>query len=84
MGDGTYDKGRNQRIILCTDCFNLSKINYLRTILLDKYKINTRVKSGKRASNTYYRISISGENRKKFQDLVSPFIIPSLLYRIGL
>jgi hypothetical protein len=84
MGDGTFDGGRHQRIIICTDCFNLSEINYLRFILLNKFKISSRVKPGKRQGKMYYRISITGENRKNFQNLVSPFIVSSLLYRIGL
>lgn len=85
MGDGTFDSsGRHQRIIICTDSFNLEEINVLRSILLDKYNISTRIKSGKIGDKVYYRISITGEDKNKFQDLVKPFMVSSLLCRIGL
>lgn len=35
MGDGTFDKGRGQRKILCTDSFSLNEINRFRSILLE-------------------------------------------------
>jgi len=41
MDDATFDKGRNQRIILCTDSFSLNEINRLRSILLKKYTIDS-------------------------------------------
>lgn len=85
MGDGTFDKGRNQRIILCTDCFNLNEVNRLKVALLEKYNISSYIKSSKSGqSKIVHRIAISGKNRKIFQSLVSPYIIPSLFYRIGL
>jgi len=34
MGDGTYDKGKNKRIVLCTDSFTLGEVNILRDILI--------------------------------------------------
>jgi LAGLIDADG DNA endonuclease family len=86
MGDATFDKGRAQRIIICTDSFSLTEVNYLRSILLKKYNINSYVKSVKSniTLKIYYRIVISGNNRRMFQELVSNYIVPSLLYRIGL
>ena len=85
MGDGTYDKGKGQRIILCTDCFSLIEVNRLRSILLKKYTIDSYVKSSKSGKDKIiYRIAISGGNRIKFQKLVCSYIIPSLLYRIGI
>jgi hypothetical protein len=83
MGDGTFDGGRAQRIIICTDSFELSEINRLRFIILNKYNINSYVKSFQNGNNLVHRIVISGENRKRFQLLISPYIVPSLLYRIG-
>ena len=41
MGDGTFDKGKAQCIILCTDCFSLTEVDYLRSILLKKYTIDS-------------------------------------------
>ena len=83
MGDGTFDGGRAQRIIICTDSFELSEVNRLRFIILNKYNINSYVKSFQNGNNLVHRIVISGENRKRFQLLISPYIVPSLLYRIG-
>lgn len=87
MGDGTFDKGRGQRIILCTDCFILNEVNRLRFALLEKYNINSYIKSSKSGQHkVIHRIAISGKNRKRkiFQNLISPYILPSFLYRIGL
>lgn len=83
MGDGTYWK-KSQRIVLCTDCFNLAEVNQLRAILLKKYTIDSSLKSGMNGKNMVHRIVISNENRKIFQKLISPYIIPSMLYKIGL
>lgn len=83
MGDGTFDK-IGKRIILCTDCFNLSEINRLRNILLGKYGIDFYLRSFKNGNNLVHRITISRENRKNFQILISLYIISSLLYKIGL
>jgi LAGLIDADG DNA endonuclease family len=84
MGDGTFDKGRGQRIILCTDSFSLNEVNRLRSILLEKYNINSYVKASKSGQHIFHRIAISGDNRIKYQKLISCYILPSLLYRIGL
>lgn len=83
-GDGTFDKGRGQRIILCTDSFTLNKVNRLISILLEKYNINTYVKSLKSGQIILHSIAISIENRIKYQKLVSCFVLLSLLYSIGL
>jgi len=86
MGDATFDKGRAQLIIICTDFFSLNEVNYLRSILLKKYNISSYVKPVKSSITLkiYYRIVISGKNRITFQELVRNYIVPSLLYRIGL
>lgn len=85
MGDGTFDKGKAQRIILCTDCFSLIEVNRLRSLLLKKYTIDSYIKSSKSGKNKLiHRIAISGNNRLKLQNLVCPYIIPSLLHRIGI
>jgi len=81
MGDGTFDKGKAQRIIICTDCFSLIEVNYLRSILLKKYIIDSYIKRSKSGKDKWiYRIAISGKNRMKFQKLVCPYMIPTLLY----
>jgi len=84
MGDGTFDKGKNQRIVLCTDCFTLDEVNILSSILLEKYNIISRIKSAIYGKYLIHRITMTGENRRKFHELVTPFIILSLKYRIGL
>lgn len=67
MGDGTFDKGKAQRIILCIDCFSLIEVNYLRSILLKKYIIDSYIKRSKSGKDKWInRIAISGKNRIKF------------------
>lgn len=81
MGNDTYEGGKHKRVTLCIDNFKLEEVNLLRNILLKQYDIISRIK---RVRDKQYRITITGENRIKFQDLVDPFIIPSLKYRTGL
>ena len=64
--------------------FNLNEVNRLISILLEKHNINFYVKSSKSGQDIVHCIANSGENRIKYQKLVSCYILPSLLYRIGL
>jgi len=84
MGDATFNKIGGRRIVLCTDCFSLDEVNRLKFALFKKYNIDSYVKSLKNGQHIVHRIAISRENIRKFQELISCYVLPSLLYRIGL
>jgi hypothetical protein len=83
MDDGSFSKSKGQ-IILCTDSY--SKIDVLRliNILLNKFKLSCGLISySKKNKNLYYRIRINKSSMPILNKLVKPFIIPSMLYKLG-
>jgi hypothetical protein len=86
MDDGYWDKSQNT-IILCTDNFNYNEVLLLIEVLEKnlniKSTIKNRIKSNKELC---WRIRISGksENLKILRELVLPYFIPSMMYKLGL
>lgn len=61
--------------VLCTHSFNNDSVKIIRDTLLTKFNITTT----KRKDNSLY---IKSESVKKFNELINPFIIPSMQYKI--
>ena len=86
MGDGYWDKNNNTMII-CTDCFTLEEVSLLVNVLKNKFDLNCsllrRIKSNKEIC---WRIRFSSkfENIEKLKNLVKPYFIPSMLYKLNI
>jgi hypothetical protein len=82
MGDG-YWVGETLKI--CTDNFTKEEILLLIDILNRKFDIKARI--NKRTGdngNIYWRIRISKSSMSKLISITSPFIIPEMIYKLGL
>ena len=80
MDDGC--KKNNYTLILSTDCFSKNSLKKLRKILKDKWNIRTRIKIKRENKKKYERLTIGSYDLVKFVNLIRPYIIPSMLYKI--
>ena len=79
MQDGSYQK--DQGINIATNCFTFDECNFLSTILTQKYKIKTSViKTG---TENQWRISIWKESMPLLREIVKPYFIPEMEYKLG-
>jgi hypothetical protein len=77
MGDGKYVKSGG--LILCTDSFTLKEVLLLMNVLIIKYDFKCSLHQP--APNSY-RIYISKTSMAKLQDLVLPYMVKNMLYKI--
>lgn len=87
MDDGTsyYAKGRQSKnikssVLFCTDCFTKDDVE----LLIDTLKENFNIQSSlsKPPTRKGYRIYIGTREAQKFYDIIEPFIIDSMRYKI--
>ena len=89
MDDGTctYNsivkrmKVRNSTVTLCTDRYTVKEVDLLISTLHHNFGINSKIKHSK-AMKDRYRIYIGTKDTQKFLDIVEPFIIPSMMYKV--
>lgn len=75
MDDGYINlKGNSITVVLCTDNFSLLGVNRLKIVLVPR-KQHNEIKG--------YRLYIYSSNALNFCDLVRPYIIPSMLYKLN-
>jgi len=84
MGDGSWDRS-GSRITIHFNNFTLEESNRLISILLSKYNISSYlIKQPHSDNNRGYIIRIPARDVPKVRELVSPFVYPSLKYKLGL
>jgi len=81
MGDGYYSNGN---IILCTDNFSEKEVLLLIDVLTNKFSIKAGTKRRANKSNVVYRINISKTSLPILKELVLPYIIPEMQYKLGI
>jgi hypothetical protein len=78
MDDGS-SLGKGVRI--ATNCFTLEEVNFLCNVLKSKYNIiATPNKCGKDKGHIIY---IHVNSMKIFTNIVKPYLLPSLYYKLG-
>ena len=77
-GDGTYLPGKGLRI--CTDSFTLHDCIKLMNVLMIRYRLNVTL----HVDRGRYRIYIIKSSMPLLISIVYPFMIPSMLYKLGL
>lgn len=91
MDDGTYSNGV---LKLCTDNFTYhpwwlkshrcrggEQVQFLCNMLFNKYGI---VCHPQRRTDTKWRLYIAAREMHKVRALVTPYLIPSMMYKVGL
>lgn len=79
MGDGIRVKGKG--VVLCTDSYTKEHVDLLVNVLNTKFGLTCTIQQH-RANQ--FRIYIVKSSVEKLRDIVKPFIIPTMLYKIGL
>jgi hypothetical protein len=80
MGDGMYRKD-TEGVVICTDSFTLEDTELLKTVLIEKFELTVSVQ--KRRENVY-RLYIQKKSVNKLIDLVKPYFVTRMLYKLGL
>lgn len=78
MDDGTLDK-RSKRINICSDSFTHKEHILLKRMFLDNFNLNVKiVKYGNK-----YRLHFTVVETRKLVNIIKPFIIESMLYKVS-
>jgi len=82
--DGSYYYSNNagHNILIHKLCFSKFELEALAKTIVDKFGIIFRIN---RCDNKGlgYRLRMRAKDRDKFFDLISPYIVPSMLYKVG-
>ena len=81
MDDGgklDYTSNQGKAIVLNTQSFSLDEVTFLNKMLIDKFELKCWTKKNKGK----HIIVISGYSYKKVINLIGPFIIPSMSYKL--
>lgn len=82
MGDGYFSEGSSR---ICTDNFTKDEVLILIDILQKKFDIKASIVKRKNPNNTIvWRIRISWLSMEKLKLLINPYMIPEMLYKLGI
>lgn len=85
--DGCYyvshkeNKGKERRSYLCTHSFSYEEHLLIQKYFKEKWNINTTIRNDKKQ---YYFISFPLKEFNKFIEIIEPYIIPSMYYKIDI
>lgn len=74
MDDGSRD------CIFATNCFSKSEIEILKDTIKDKFNIDSEIK--KICNKEQWVLHIKFQDQRKFNNLIRPYIIPSMEYKL--
>ena len=81
MGDGYYSNGN---VVLCTDNFSEKEVLKLIEILNNKLSLKAGMKKRTNKNSVVWRINISKSSLQELKELVIPYIIPEMQYKLGI
>lgn len=76
----TYGKIKNRRVDICTDRYYKEDVEMMSDYLLSKFNIKANVIK----RNNTYRLRIKQASYENFINLISPYIVPSMQYKMYL
>lgn len=78
------DDGRKTKYgyYLHTECFSLTDCKYLQRVLGKNFGLEVGIHRDQRANATYYKLSIRASSRDKFTQLVRPYILSCMQYKL--
>lgn len=75
----------NKTVRIATNCFARSDLEFLCELLKDKYNLDVKEGSIQKSGlDKGYILYIKTSSLNKFIEIVKPFILPSMLYKLGL
>jgi hypothetical protein len=78
MGDGGF---KSKGIFICTDSYSIQDVVLLMNVLIIKYDLKCTLH--KSSNKIGYRIYISRNSLDKVKEIVKPYFIPSMVYKLG-
>lgn len=82
MDDGYSELG--PMYFLCTDNFTLKEVHILQKLLKNKFNLDSGLKIRKNNNKICYRIKILKKSSIDFKNIIKPYIIPSMKYKLKL
>lgn len=79
MDDGQMKSTKHRALLINSQCFSKRDLGLLQKVLKDKFKIETTLKK----EITGYRIYLLSKTISNFLTIISPYIIPSMRYKLG-
>ena len=89
MDDGCISKQKIKNtvyVMLCTHGFTLDDVQYLQSLLADKWSIKARIDRQEKhyAGKAYgWSLHIVGVDAQIFLDIITPYVHPTMLYKLG-
>ena len=82
--DGSYHYSTNagHNILIHKLCFSKFELEALAKAIVDKFGIIFRINRDK-GKGFGYRLRMRASDREKFFELINPYIVPSMLYKVG-
>lgn len=84
MDDGSIKSKRHRGLILNTQSFTKRECQRLIEVLRKKFGIETKLRPQTREGKKRYQLYILGVTVKRFVEIVNPYILPSMKYKLGI
>ncbi len=78
MDDGSLKSHQSKEVVLNTQGFSEAEVERLIAALTRNFKLEAK----KRKQKEGYQVYISGRSFERFEELVRPYIIPEMMYKI--
>lgn len=69
-------------VTLCTDNFTLAEVLTMIDVLQSKYGLMCTIHN-KNVAKGYYRIYVSGKSLPRLREIVQPYTVASMMYKIS-
>jgi len=79
MDDGSIKSDRNRALIINTQSFTKAENERLVKILKEKFEVEATL----RPQRNLFQLYIGGKTVARFVELISPFVLPSMRYKLG-
>ena len=83
MDDGSYKSNRHKTYIIHTLSFKKKDLQLLCEVFERKYGVKIRLHRQHYKSSVKWRLYILSQSAEKFRNLIEPYIVPSLKYKLG-
>ncbi len=79
MDDGSIKSKHHRALIINTQCYSDRDLHRLQKVLLDKYRVATKLRTQKEGKQLY----ILAVSVHTFVNIIRPYIIPEMEYKLG-
>ena len=80
MDDGSIKSSKHSNVLFHTLGYDKKELDKLQLVMLKKFNLKTSLHKQKQ---NHWRIYIASESMTHFKSLVEPYILPSMMYKLG-